>query len=568
MYSGTTPITTTYIQDLQGLAQVLVAESDTATNYYLMGHTRIAQDNGSEVRYLLTDGLGSVRVEMVGATVDTISTYEPYGSLLAQTGSSGSVYGFAGEEYDEDTGLIYLRARYYSSDLMQFMGRDAYAGQPRVPGTMHGYSYAHSNPVLLTDPSGNCTVAGYQIASNSCMGAGRGFSGGGYGGGGIVTAAKATVIIGGSAIAYNTIVNQNGLGEAVGTIWDGLGNLCNDVAKLIAKASTSNINPIPLPTIPNEPNDPWQDIHRFVEQELIRAARRQVLEEFIEQSSEARYAQASSSCAHSFSADTLVSTPNGLQEISTLDIGDVVWAYDEATQTIVAYPITYVWEHIDSVLVYLTIDDEIVVTTPEHPFYTAEGEWIRAIDLTIGTKIFSANGLTGLISQIRIVTQQRVMYDLTVDIAHTFFVGDGEWLVHNRCITLYRFDNPNRTDGGVFMKPRYSPNSPDIQNASYDELMGMAYEHVEGINREKSPFVSATTDPDLLRYSQDYWAYSIANNPANKLYELNVPEEYIFVPPNLHDDYRSEGEGERLILHENVAKFIVRQLPFDYVISR
>ncbi|HSH05118.1 MAG TPA: hypothetical protein VLL52_21565 [Anaerolineae bacterium] len=90
VYSGTTPITTTYIQDLQGLAQVLVAESDTATNYYLMGHARIAQDNGSEMRYLLTDGLGSVRVEMVGNTIETINTYEPYGDLLHQTGSSGT----------------------------------------------------------------------------------------------------------------------------------------------------------------------------------------------------------------------------------------------------------------------------------------------------------------------------------------------------------------------------------------------------------------------------------------------------------------------------------------------
>ena len=27
--------------------------------------------------------------------------------------------------------------------------------------------------------------------------------------------------------------------------------------------------------------------------------------------------------------------------------------------------------------------------------------------------------------------QSRVMYNLTVDEAHTFFVGDGQWLVHN-----------------------------------------------------------------------------------------------------------------------------------------
>ena len=31
------------------------------------------------------------------------------------------------------------------------------------------------------------------------------------------------------------------------------------------------------------------------------------------------------------------------------------------------------------------------------------------------------------------VQQPQVMYNLTVAEAHTFFVGDGQWLVHNHC---------------------------------------------------------------------------------------------------------------------------------------
>ena len=34
-----------------------------------------------------------------------------------------------------------------------------------------------------------------------------------------------------------------------------------------------------------------------------------------------------------------------------------------------------------------------------------------------------------------------MMYNLTVDTAHTFFVGDGQWLVHNTC-PLYPLNNP------------------------------------------------------------------------------------------------------------------------------
>lgn len=31
------------------------------------------------------------------------------------------------------------------------------------------------------------------------------------------------------------------------------------------------------------------------------------------------------------------------------------------------------------------------------------------------------------------------MYNLTVDTAHTFFVGEGQWLVHNACNPLKKF---------------------------------------------------------------------------------------------------------------------------------
>jgi hypothetical protein len=31
------------------------------------------------------------------------------------------------------------------------------------------------------------------------------------------------------------------------------------------------------------------------------------------------------------------------------------------------------------------------------------------------------------------VQRPQVMYNLTVAVAHTFFVGDGQWLVHNMC---------------------------------------------------------------------------------------------------------------------------------------
>ena len=47
--------------------------------------------------------------------------------------------------------------------------------------------------------------------------------------------------------------------------------------------------------------------------------------------------------------------------------------------------------------------------------------------------VTSASGDSGVISSVERIEQQQEMYNLTVDEAHTYFVGEGQWLVHNAC---------------------------------------------------------------------------------------------------------------------------------------
>src|SRR5690606_33269786 len=121
--------TTQYANDVVGLTQVLMASEGANDNpptqrvYNLFGLDLISQDDGNEVRTLLVDGLGSVRTEMVDEVVETVTTYSPYGEVLEQMGTSGTVYGFTGEQEASATGLLYLRARYYDSSLKTFMSR-------------------------------------------------------------------------------------------------------------------------------------------------------------------------------------------------------------------------------------------------------------------------------------------------------------------------------------------------------------------------------------------------------------------------------------------------------------
>jgi hypothetical protein len=134
--------------------------------------------------------------------------------------------------------------------------------------------------------------------------------------------------------------------------------------------------------------------------------------------------------SHSFEATTLVSTSKGLVPIEDIVIGDYVLAYDETSGEVGYYPVTQLWEHVDTTIVTVTINGEEVETTPWHPFYTDLG-WQEAEDLTIGSRVLTAAGSYGVVEVLEVEPRPQVMYDLTVDVVHTYFVGEGQWLVHN-----------------------------------------------------------------------------------------------------------------------------------------
>ena len=88
--------------------------------------------------------------------------------------------------------------------------------------------------------------------------------------------------------------------------------------------------------------------------------------------------------------------------------------------------------HEDDAIAYLTIDGEEIETTPWHLFYTDDG-WVEAEKLESGDKVLSLDGEHGIVEDLIIIDETQMMYDLTVAVVHTFAVGNGEWIVHNRC---------------------------------------------------------------------------------------------------------------------------------------
>jgi hypothetical protein len=94
--------------------------------------------------------------------------------------------------------------------------------------------------------------------------------------------------------------------------------------------------------------------------------------------------------------------------------------------------VTALLDHEDPITTELLVEGEWVETTPEHPFYTQTG-WLPAGEITSGMYIRQADGDYAVVEQTAVKHQPQTMYNLTVETAHTYFVGQGQWLVHNEC---------------------------------------------------------------------------------------------------------------------------------------
>ena len=144
--SGTT---TQLLWDVASSLALLLKDGSTAY-VYGPGGQPLEQINGSAVLWLHHDQIGSTRLvsDSTGASQATY-TYDAYGNLTASTGAITNPIRFAGQYRDTESGLYYLRARYYDPSTGQFLSRD-----PAVARTREPYAYVNDNPLNASDPDG------------------------------------------------------------------------------------------------------------------------------------------------------------------------------------------------------------------------------------------------------------------------------------------------------------------------------------------------------------------------------------------------------------------------------
>lgn len=108
--------------------------------------------------------------------------YDAWGKLLSVTDGNGNAVSSAmnhigninpmryrGYYYDSDLGLYYLQSRFYDAGTGRFINADGYVSTGQGLLSQNMFAYCLNNPVMLADPSGNCTECRFKARGLSPM---------------------------------------------------------------------------------------------------------------------------------------------------------------------------------------------------------------------------------------------------------------------------------------------------------------------------------------------------------------------------------------------------------------
>ena len=127
----------------------------------VIGFTRTA--NGTDTEYFYVKNFQGDILKVITATGTEAATYtyDSWGKLLTSTGdlADANPLRYRGYFYDTETGLYYLKSRYYDPEVCRFINADAYASTGQGILGLNMFTYCICSPVTLYDPSGRLTIA-------------------------------------------------------------------------------------------------------------------------------------------------------------------------------------------------------------------------------------------------------------------------------------------------------------------------------------------------------------------------------------------------------------------------
>jgi RHS repeat-associated protein len=148
-------VTTTFVTDPNApLSQLLTSTtSGVTTRYVYAAGILLYQDIAGAIKVHHAGPRGSVTAISDGtATVTDRISYGAYGEIVARTGTTNTPFlynGLYGVQTDP-SGLLYMRARYYSTDTRRFLNSDPIG----FAGGNNWFGFVGGSPTNRTDPRG------------------------------------------------------------------------------------------------------------------------------------------------------------------------------------------------------------------------------------------------------------------------------------------------------------------------------------------------------------------------------------------------------------------------------
>ena len=436
---------------VQGSPSGSLAEPDSGQGYPTPGTIYFHSDQIDSTT-LVTDPAGK--------ELSRIS-YLPFGAIDSSrsSGHDNSRPKFTGKEWDFDQGLYYYGARSYDPYTARFLTPDP-ADQLLSP-----YVYADDDPEDIVDPDGEESVSIITLAVLGVVGA----AAGAYFGGSAVNATAnpfiwdwnsgntVAGIFGGAAIGAAA-------GVAGGLAWEG-GVAVGIVGEIVVGAAESAA----YAALGGGPADEIAEAAIFGAgagavtaglaaglgaglTRLGRAGRTakggQDLAEtggsVLSPSRPTRTAgqeladiggavfSGCSPSATSFLATTIVSTEHGPKPISQVAAGDQVYSRNPLNGSIALKPATGVDQVAAASMLMVSVDGEKIGAGESEQFAIEGKGWTAAAQLKVGDRLRDAHGLNHPVEGLSEIAGQFDATTLEVADTHSFYVGGGQILVHNK----------------------------------------------------------------------------------------------------------------------------------------
>ena len=190
-----------------------------------------------------------------------------------------------------------------------------------------------------------------------------------------------------------------------------------------------------------------------------------------------------------FVAGTMILTAAGLTAIEHIKAGDKVISTNPETGETAEKTVLETYIRETDKLVHLTVNDEEIITTVDHPFYVDKLGFVNAGQLWTGAQLLDVKGNLLNVEDMRLELAEKpvTVYNFQVEEFHTYYVGENSIFVHNAECKI-EFKNKSGLDEDEY-KQQLSDQQDGLNKLTVDEYLKNRQDYqANGRNADSSKY--------------------------------------------------------------------------------